>query len=79
MMHNPIEAGLALDALPIGTQLVACGVEANGTAYGLLLEHSESQLGNRYWRSRTDSQNFTASAVTQHFDDMVITRTAVAA
>jgi hypothetical protein len=75
-MSNPVEATLALDALPIGSQIVACGVEEDGTAYGVLYEHMALSDGRRYWKQpdKSGSSALIAKFIIDRYDDMVICR-----
>lgn len=74
MMNNPVEVALGLDNLPIGTELVAVAVTADGIGYGLHMTHSLSPLNNRYWAVKGGpDESLTAVQLTHRFDDFVLT------
>lgn len=70
-MKNLVDATLALDGLPLGSLIVACGVEDDGTAYGILYRHVEVE-GARTWLDLTRGGTSPATAITETYDDMVI-------
>ena len=73
-MSSPVEATLALDGLAIGAQVVACGIDDDGTAFGLLYEHRQLSNGTRYWKQVTgNGVALLARAVIDTYDDMVVT------
>jgi hypothetical protein len=75
-MTNGVAATLALDALPIGAQVVACGIDDDGTAFGRLYEHQQLANGTRYWKDTTYPAGVAllSCLLVDQYDDMVITR-----
>lgn len=71
-MNNPIQVGLALDAMPPGAQIVATGIE-NGKAYGILFTHAESVIGNKFWAASGTNRYSTSGELVAQFDDFVVT------
>lgn len=73
-MINPVEAVLALDNMPIGARIVACGIDEDGTASGVLFEHKESKRRGRRWEDRTREIGAatTALQIVRRYDDMVL-------
>lgn len=73
MMFEVIAAAAALDALPIGSRIVACDIDESKTARGVLFEHFTDDNGLRLWRDLTNqAESRSAGHIVRNYDDMVI-------
>lgn len=72
-MINDIAATLALDALPIGSQVAAAFIDHDETATVILFEHRMHEGERRWWDMTRNHVWWTAREIVQAHDDMTVT------